>query len=125
MMSRITLNLKKFSRPEEQTGNIQTLSWAVASRMVPRFLKGSSRNNGEGYDTYGCGATTTRTTASGRRGVLDAELVSTAVDPTDAMESTTKTIGNGKVLLDEEEEYNGSNRSDEDDDTDTLDPFKA
>ncbi|KAL0061626.1 hypothetical protein AAF712_011543 [Marasmius tenuissimus] len=100
-MSRITLNLKKFSRADEHTGDIRPLSWVVASRIVPQIVKGSGRDDGGGYNTYGFGGTPTGTTASGRWGVPDTELIS-ATAFTDAMESATLTIEGRKVQLNEE-----------------------
>ncbi|KAJ8084995.1 hypothetical protein PM082_003772 [Marasmius tenuissimus] len=47
MTSRITLHLKRFSRTgtSESTNNA-TLSWAVASRMIPRFFARTRRRVG-------------------------------------------------------------------------------
>ncbi|KAK1215081.1 hypothetical protein PQX77_022328 [Marasmius sp. AFHP31] len=108
-MSRITLNLKKFSRGDEHTGS-GTLSWAVASRMIPRFFKESGRAGGGGYDTHGFGGTTTTGTTtgitnSGGCGVADTGLINTGVAATDAME-----FGREKVSLDEEVECDQSKR---------------
>ncbi|KAJ8076126.1 hypothetical protein PM082_022111 [Marasmius tenuissimus] len=48
MMSRITLNLKKFSRLEgSEPTSSSTLSRTAASRMIPRFLT-NTRRNGDG-----------------------------------------------------------------------------
>ncbi|KAL0059615.1 hypothetical protein AAF712_013627 [Marasmius tenuissimus] len=118
MMSRITLNLKKFSRTEENyrygtSGATMTWPASIASKMIPQFFKPNKKTDGR-YDTFGFGGTTT-TSTFGRWGVPDTGPTGTTVDNTDTMELTT--LGNGKVHFDEEDDYDDRTKMNGDRDT--------
>ena len=118
MMSRITLNLKKFGHQEENqgyrsgTGVASTMTWpaSIASRMIPQFFKGTSKK----VDPFGFGGTS----SLGRWGVPD---TGTMAGHTDTMELRTMTIGHGKVVFDDDEEEDDDRNVARDGDKDTTD----
>ncbi|KAK1217970.1 hypothetical protein PQX77_019356 [Marasmius sp. AFHP31] len=113
-MSRITLGLKRFSRADEHTSESGTLSWAVASRSIPRFVMRGGRSAGGGSDTRELGRTMMGEMASKRGGVPDTGITSaTTVADAGAMGLMTTTIGHGKAHS-EEGEYKERAGGDED-----------